>query len=174
MSRTPDGARQRSARAEIRNPALALPAARAMRCLCPDLRLLLAVLLHDLRRDARARADNCWKSRKAFLAAYWSVVSVYSGHFARALTNDLGARRSTAPFLVRQEGFPDISARDWAEASRLYGERRDRLGLGARCYPSADVLIGRTPIGRISYNGRIWPLEAWEADQKPIYDNQTV
>ncbi|WP_245968243.1 hypothetical protein [Hephaestia caeni] len=174
MAEANHGARARSARADVRNPALLLPAARAMRTLAPDIRLLIAVLLFDLQRDARGRADKCWAKRKAFMAAYWSVVAVYSGHFARAFTDDLGARRSAMPFLVRQEGFPEIRVHDWNEASKQFCRRRDRLDLGASHYPDAIILIGSISIGRISYNGRIWPVESWEPGQEPIFDNRTT
>lgn len=164
-----NSARLRSARAEVRNPALALPAIRALQSLAPDIRQLLSVLLYDLRRDARSRAEKCWSQRKAFMAAYWSVVAVYAAHFARALC--AGSRRPS-PFLVRQEGFPDYTARDWPEASRLFCERRDLFDLGASRCPDAVMLVGELPIARISYNGRVWPLKAWEPNQQPIFDNR--
>lgn len=43
----------RSNRAEVRNPVLALPSVRALQALDPDLRALLVNLLKDLRSDAR-------------------------------------------------------------------------------------------------------------------------
>ena len=46
----------RSARAEVRNPVLALPAFRALQSLLPEQRVLLAALLLDLQSDARDRA----------------------------------------------------------------------------------------------------------------------
>jgi len=174
MSLAPNSARSRSVRAEIRNPALALPAVRALRALDPDVRLLFAVLLHDLRRDARQRADACWTRRKAFMAAYWSVVAVYAGHFARALAGEGGRARLATPLLVRQEGFADLAACDWADASLHYCARRDILGLGQRDYPEATILVANRAIARISYNGRIWPAGAWDPAQQPIFDNRAA
>ena len=76
----------RSNRAEVRNPVLALPSIRHLQALDPETRALLRALLLDLRADARARADKCWRTRKPPLAAYWAAVAVYAGHVARALT----------------------------------------------------------------------------------------
>ncbi len=76
---------QRSNRAEVRNPVLALPALAALRALDPSSRNALRALLLDLQTDARARADKSWRTRKPPLAAYWSAVAVYAGHVARAI-----------------------------------------------------------------------------------------
>jgi len=46
------------------------------------------------------------------------------------------------------------------------------LGLGARDLPEAVLLLGKQPIARVSYNGRIWPLGDWLPGAQPIYDNR--
>ena len=74
--------------------------------------------------------------------------------------------------IIRQTGYPDLEACDWADASRLYGERREASGFGASAFPEAILLLGDISVGRISYNGRIWPLGEWHADMKPIFDNR--
>lgn len=163
----------RSARAHVRNPVLALPAIQALQALEPELRALLAVLLLDLRRDARTRADKSWASRKAFMAAYWSVVAVYAGHVAAALGPAPGGRRPLG-MIVRQANYPDLPAADWSEASELFAARRDRSGLGASMFPDAEVLLADIVVGRISYNGRIWPPKPWHLDVQPIHDNRVV
>lgn len=76
----------RSARREVRNPVLALPAARKLCALDAGPRLLLASLLRELAADARERAEKCWRTHKAPMALYWKCVAVYAGHLARALT----------------------------------------------------------------------------------------
>lgn len=152
----------RSRRAEVRNPALGLPSARLLRAIPEDTRVLLAILLFDLAKDARCRARTSWGKRKAFLAAYWATVAVYAGHIARILAFEGRRRLSRKPFRIAQKGFPDIAASDWAEASRLYCERRDAVGEGASIFPDATVLLERVPVGRISYNGRIWPVGEWQ------------
>lgn len=157
----------------VRNPVLALPAVRALQALAPELRALLAVLLLDLRRDARERSAKNWKARKAFMAAYWSVVAVYAGHIAGALSNQQSGRR-TPKMIVHQDGYPDLTARDWTEASDFYAARRDHSGLGASRFPDASVLLAGIPVGRISYNGRIWPPIPWQPDVQPIHDNRVV
>lgn len=160
-------------RTEVRNPVLGLPAARLLQTLPAEQRLILAVLLRDLSNDARRRARINWDRRKAFLAAYWSTVAVYAGHIARLLSAGGGRRPARKPFRVVQKGFPDLAATDWADASRLYAERRDHVGLGASMYPDALLLVFDHPIGRISYNGRIWPVDDWQPGTTPLYDNRT-
>lgn len=160
----------RSARAEVRNPVIALPAFRALAALDPALRALFAVLLLDLRRDARARADHSWKARKAVIAAYWSAVAVYAGHLARCI--DPAGKRRRTPFVLVQPGFPDQAAADWADASSTFSARRDRSGLGASDFPEGTIQLAGVAIARVSYNGRIWALGEWARDSEPIYDNR--
>lgn len=50
-----------------------------------DSRAALREALVELRRDAAKRAQYCWRQNKGPMALYWKVVSVYSGHIARAL-----------------------------------------------------------------------------------------
>lgn len=75
----------RSSKAETRNPLLALPAFQALRTMPPDTRLRLANLLEAMSKDARERAEKCWRTHKAPMAAYWKAVAVYAGHAARGL-----------------------------------------------------------------------------------------
>lgn len=162
----------RSRRADVRNPVLGLPSARLLRGMPSDARLLIAVLLFDLSSDARRRARASWDSRKAFVAAYWATVAVYAGHIARVLSPAGKRRLLRKPFRVAQKGYSDLFAADWAEASHLYCERREALGLGASMFPEALLLIGDMPVGRISYNGRIWPPGEWQPDDEPLFDNR--
>ena len=76
---------QRSARPQVRNPVLALPAAEQLRALDAPAKAALRAALLDLQADARARAEQCWRKHKAPMAAYWKATSVYAGHLARAL-----------------------------------------------------------------------------------------
>ena len=75
----------RSNRREVRNPVLALPAARRLQSMPPLFREQLRAVMLDLKADAAERAGECWKKHKAPMAAYWKAVSVYAGHIARAL-----------------------------------------------------------------------------------------
>lgn len=74
----------RSARAEVRNPVLALPGTKLISSLPAESRAALASVLDGIRLDARARAEECWRKHKAPMAAYWKAVSVYAGHIRRA------------------------------------------------------------------------------------------
>lgn len=64
--------------------------------------------------------------------------------------------------------------KDFAEASTIYSNQRDRSGLGASAYADGFVLADdqKTTLARISYNGRVWPPEPWTPDQKPLWDNR--
>ena len=75
----------RSNRPEVRNPVLTLPSAQDLKDLPAETRAILRALLNDIGQDASLRAQKCWRTRKAPMAAYWKVVSVYARHIARAL-----------------------------------------------------------------------------------------
>lgn len=75
----------RSNRAEVRNPVLALSAFDQVRSLEPDARQALRAVLLDIAADARARAEKCWRTHKAPMALYWKCVAVYAGHIARGI-----------------------------------------------------------------------------------------
>lgn len=73
----------RSQRSEVRNPILALPAAKALLRLDDEQKAAIRAVLKDLSADARERAEKCWRTHKAPMAVYWKCVAVYSGHIAR-------------------------------------------------------------------------------------------
>lgn len=75
----------RSNRAEVRNPILALPAAKKIADLPPEARDAVCELLEEMRIDAFARANNAWKKSKPPLAAYWRATSTYCGHIRKAI-----------------------------------------------------------------------------------------
>lgn len=75
----------RSARREVRNPVLALPATGKLMALEPDIRHMIRDLVVDLRDQARAKADESLRKNKYMMFAYWKCVAVYANHFARCL-----------------------------------------------------------------------------------------
>lgn len=75
----------RSARPEIRNPLLALPAFQALTTLSLESRQKLREALFALSRDANDRAEKAWKRSKAPMAAYWKGISIYAKHAARVI-----------------------------------------------------------------------------------------
>lgn len=79
---------ERSSRADVRNPVLALPGFAALQSLAPEVRQQIATAMRDIQRDARGRAEKCWRTHKAPMAVYWKAVGVYAGHIARAIAND--------------------------------------------------------------------------------------
>lgn len=70
---------------ERRNPVLALPAARRMRELSPEVRAELAALFSEIGAEANRRAEDAWRRRKGPMAAYWRAASTYAKHTARAI-----------------------------------------------------------------------------------------
>jgi hypothetical protein len=78
-------AADRSSRRDVRNPLLALPAARKIADSDAPWRADLRALLLELQADARARAEESWRRHKAPMAVYWKAVAVYAGHLARIL-----------------------------------------------------------------------------------------
>lgn len=76
---------ERSMRADVRNPVLALRAVARLRALPPEAREALRDALRELAADASDRAEKCWRKSKGPMAAYWKAASVYAKHFGRAL-----------------------------------------------------------------------------------------
>jgi len=81
----------RSLRGDVRNPLLSLPAAQELADLPLEARSILRRLLKQISDDARERAEKCWKTHKAPMAAYWKAVAVYANH-TRRLMSDRPAR----------------------------------------------------------------------------------
>ena len=75
----------RSLRTDVRNPVLALPSIVELKSLDQASRKALALVLGDIAQDARGRAEKCWRTHKAPMAAYWKAVAVYAGHLKRAI-----------------------------------------------------------------------------------------
>lgn len=73
----------RTVRLDVRNPMLKLPSVQAIAALPPEAKAALLALLSDLRVDARAKAEHCWRRHKAPMAAYWKAVSVYANHISK-------------------------------------------------------------------------------------------
>ena len=72
-----------------------------------------------------------------------------------------------------------VEVADFAEASRIYAELRDRSGLGVSKLPRARLYQGGVQVAEVSYNGRVWDradrcvfdpfaaeLHAWEAAEQ--------
>jgi len=72
---------------------------------------------------------------------------------------------------VRNRGI-SLARPTLAEISQAFAEARDESGEGANTWPDGTVFergpYGRAiPLGRVSYNGRIWSSEP---GAPPIYD----
>lgn len=94
---------ERSSRAEVRNPLMALPSVSLLDELSDDAREALRAILLNIRDDARVRAETCWRRHKAPMALYWKVVAVYAGHIARLLRrSEVQARGRRAAATARR------------------------------------------------------------------------
>lgn len=76
---------ERSSTQEVRNPLLALPAAKHLKALSPEARGALADILKELRDDARSRAQVSWRKNKGPMAVYWKAVGAYCNHLYRVV-----------------------------------------------------------------------------------------
>lgn len=75
--------RNRSLRADVRNPILQLPSAQRLQNLPVKAKEILYELLEELSLESREKAEKCWRKHKAPMAAYWKAVAVYAGHAKR-------------------------------------------------------------------------------------------
>jgi hypothetical protein len=76
----------RSARREVRNPILGLPAAQAILAeLSPDQRKRFRDLFRQLKVQCRAKEADAYRYRKGPMTAYWMAAGTYSGHLAHVL-----------------------------------------------------------------------------------------
>jgi hypothetical protein len=76
---------ENTARASLpkpRNPVLGLKSFRKFATLHPAALDALADLLEEIHSEAALKAEHCWRTRKAPMAAYWRAVSVYAGHIS--------------------------------------------------------------------------------------------
>lgn len=76
---------ERSSSAQVRNPLLALNGAQRLQGLPTPARQALAIMLLEMRDDARVRAQESWRKHKAPMAVYWKAVSVYCNHLYRVV-----------------------------------------------------------------------------------------
>ena len=60
----------------------------------------------------------------------------------------------------------------FAEMSRIYSASREASGKGMAKFPPATITEAGKPVARVSYNGRVWPMEEWTPGQVPLYDNR--
>ena len=49
-----------------------------------------------------------------------------------------------------------LEVADYADASRIYSELRDRSGLGASRMPEGRIYRDETLVATLSYNGKVW------------------
>jgi hypothetical protein len=89
--------RTRSLRTDVRNPLLALPSMRVLQSQPTEIRAVLRALLKDLAGDARSRAENCWQSHKAPMAAYWKGVWLFMPATPPERSDEESADLGTAP-----------------------------------------------------------------------------
>jgi hypothetical protein len=62
---------------------------------------------------------------------------------------------------------------DFATASRLVCEARDRAGIGGSRFTPPVIYRGDEQVAYVSYNGRVWAGKPgqWKPGCEPLYDN---
>lgn len=75
----------RSNAVDVRNPLMALPAVADLQALPVESQRALRKVLKAISADSRDRAEKCWRTHKAPMAAYWKAVAVYANHTSRVL-----------------------------------------------------------------------------------------
>ena len=75
----------RSSKPDVRNPLVHMDAAVAIQALPVEARNALKLLLKEVSKDARGRANKAWTTHKAPMAAYWKAVAVYANHAQRIM-----------------------------------------------------------------------------------------
>lgn len=88
---------ERSNRREVRNPVLALPAAKKLMALSPEIRAILAELFWEIVLAARANAEKSWFKNKGPMAVYWKAVGAYALHIQRVLRRPRLVEAATSP-----------------------------------------------------------------------------
>lgn len=76
---------ERSFRKDVRNPLCSLSAVEKLQDLAPEAQAALKAVLREISSDARIRAEKCWRTHKAPMAAYWKAVAVYANHTQKLL-----------------------------------------------------------------------------------------
>jgi hypothetical protein len=63
----------------------------------------------------------------------------------------------------------------FAQASQMFCIARDKNGEGASNTPSPLIVDDAgSVIAHVSYNGRVWPGDAWTIEAIPLYDNRVA
>jgi hypothetical protein len=115
----------RSARKEIRNPVLALPAVRDFLMLPAEERRHAGILLRRLAGEADTEALQAWDRRRAMQAAYWRAVATYAKHVARAV--DPAEKRGGA----KDAAFTVLQTSKAGPSDARRAQRNPVLGLAA-------------------------------------------
>ena len=70
-------------------------------------------------------------------------------------------------------GWKRYEVASLADASQKFCRARDAYGRGGSETPEGRIVDERgTLVARISYNGRVWPPQAWTSGMVPLYDNR--
>ena len=117
---------ERSSRAEVRNPLMALPSVSLLDELGDDAREALRAILLDIHDDARLRAETCWRRHKAPMALYWKVVAVYAGRIDRLLRRSEVQARGRRAVAAAHRACPAGESRSDARHATLAAFGADR------------------------------------------------
>jgi hypothetical protein len=89
------------------------------------------------------------------------------------LTNILPRAETLAKAMFLWVGGKTYEVASFAQASQMFCIARDKNGEGASKTPSPLIVDDTgSVIAHVSYNGRVWPGDAWTVDAIPLYDNR--
>lgn len=80
----------------------------------------------------------------------------------------------TAELTIRI-GRKSYAIPDYATASRMVCEARDRSGIGGSRFRSPLIYEGDKQVAHVSYNGRVWAGASgrdWKPGDVPLFDNR--
>lgn len=63
---------------------------------------------------------------------------------------------------------------DFADASRICREYIEANHLGSGNWTGGAIMDEGEVVGRVSYNGKVWPDVPWSRDVEPLYDPAAV
>jgi hypothetical protein len=74
----------------------------------------------------------------------------------------------TVKLSSRGNGTQMVEVEDYATASKVVRQYITQNGLGVSVFTGGQVYVGRKMVAIVSYNGKVWPPQAWTPGMKPL------
>jgi hypothetical protein len=89
------------------------------------------------------------------------------------LRNILPRAETAAKVMFLRVGGKAYEVASFAQASQMFCIARDKHGEGSSNTPSSFIVDDAgSVVAHVSYNGRVWPGDAWTVGVVPLYDNR--